>query len=224
MKFTCTKCGNTFEIPQAEIVKLVSENKPVPQLCPACRGIHEEAKPQKTKSSGGVQFKKTFGGAHEEPKPQKPKTSGGIEFKTPYGGDDDTFDPSTIQSENRHFKRPSQKVATIVAAIVAVLAMVVFVTVFGRSTHKPHHFRDRDTLIESFEQNGMAMGFDDADVYEQYASDLINNKSAIKVKSKETGQTIYYLEEENQVVLVYKGYIISYFMPEEGKDYLETVH
>ena len=200
MKLTCQQCGNSFEIPQAEIVKLVSDNKPIPQLCPACRGIHEE------------------------PKPAAPKPKGGLQFKTPFGGDDDTFDPSTIQSEERHFKRPSQKVATIVAAIVAVLVMVAFVTVFSRTSNKAHHFENREALLASFEQNGMAMGFDDADVYEKYASDLINNKAAIKKKSKETGQTIYYLEEENQVVLVYKGYIVSYFIPEEGKDYLDTVH
>ncbi len=83
-------------------------------------------------------------------------------------------------------------------------------------------FANEDRKQEHFEKHGKAMGFTDADEYEKYASDVVNNPDALHKVEEEDGDDVYYLESSNELVIVStKGYIRTYFLPDDGKAYFD---
>ena len=64
------------------------------------------------------------------------------------------------------------------------------------------------------------MGFDSPAAYEKAANDVIFNEKTLHKTEKEDGDSVYYLEETNEFVIVStNGYIRTYFLPDDGIGY-----
>lgn len=130
-----------------------------------------------------------------------------------------------------------KKVLLIAATILAVISTLFFQY---DKIDKPHSepqqaersestadsyvsytFANEERKQEHFEKHGIAMGFDDADEYEKYASDVVNNPDCLH-KIEDDGDDVYYLEATNELVIVStRGYIRTYFLPDDGKAYFD---
>ncbi len=83
-------------------------------------------------------------------------------------------------------------------------------------------FANQNLLQEHFEKHGVAMGFESAEEYEKAASDVINNPASLHKTESEDGDDVYYLESSNELVIVStRGYIRTYFLPDDGKAYFD---
>lgn len=82
-----------------------------------------------------------------------------------------------------------------------------------------YHFRNDELLSSHFEKHGIELGFNDKYEYEKAASDIANNENALS-KIQEDGDSVYFLEANNDfVVISFDGYIRTYFRPNSGIDY-----
>lgn len=92
------------------------------------------------------------------------------------------------------------------------------VTIQGES--KTYSFYSEELLEEHFKKHGKEMGFSTAKEYEKAASDVINNPMSLLKTEAEDGDYVYYVEDTNEfVILSTNGYIRTYFLPSDGKDY-----
>ena len=83
-----------------------------------------------------------------------------------------------------------------------------------------HTFASKEKLENHFEKHGKEMGFESSEEYEKAANNVVNNKAALHKLEAEDGDDVYYLEETNEFVIVSeKGYIRTYFNPNDGIDY-----
>ena len=83
-------------------------------------------------------------------------------------------------------------------------------------------FANEDRLNEHFEKHGVAMGFESAAEYEKAASDVVNDPMSLHKIEAEDGDDVYYLESSNELVIVStRGYIRTYFLPDDGKAYFD---
>lgn len=97
-----------------------------------------------------------------------------------------------------------------------------------QSKYVSYTFRNNELLQSHFEKHGIDMGFADAAAYEKAASDVINNPLAEHKTEKEDGDLVYYIEETNEFVILSKpqsqgdkGFIRTYFLPDDGRDYYD---
>ena len=87
-------------------------------------------------------------------------------------------------------------------------------------TEEEYTFRNNNRLDEHYEKHGKYMGFDDAEEYEEAASDVVNNPESLHKTEKEDGDDVYYLKDSNEFVIVSPdGYIRTYFNPDDGIAY-----
>lgn len=83
-------------------------------------------------------------------------------------------------------------------------------------------FRSQELLEEHFEKHGIDMGYEDEASYLAGANRVIASPGVLHKLEKEDGDDVYYLEESNEFVIVStKGYIRTYFSPEDGLRYYE---
>ncbi len=88
------------------------------------------------------------------------------------------------------------------------------------STEDEYTFRNNNRRDEHYEKHGKYMGFDDAEEYEESASDVVNNPESLHKTEKEDGDDVYYLKDSNEFVIVSPdGYIRTYFNPDDGIAY-----
>lgn len=88
------------------------------------------------------------------------------------------------------------------------------------STEDEYTFRNNNRRDEHYEKHGKYMGFDDAEEYEEAASDVVNNPESLHKTEKEDGDDVYYLKDSNEFVIVSPdGYIRTYFNPDDGIAY-----
>ena len=81
-------------------------------------------------------------------------------------------------------------------------------------------FRNENLLNQHYEKHGIDMGFSSAEEYEDAASAVVNNPSALHKTEAEDGDDVYYVESTNEFVIVSTdGYIRTYFNPDAGIDY-----
>lgn len=108
-----------------------------------------------------------------------------------------------------------------------ILSLLVIVSLCGcysqdAAVYTSYTFRNEQLLMQHYEKHGRQMGFEDAESYEQAASDVINCDEALHKTEKEDGDDIYYIEETNEfVVLSTDGYIRTYFYPDDGIKYYD---
>ncbi len=87
-------------------------------------------------------------------------------------------------------------------------------------TEDEYTFRNNNRRDEHYEKHGKYMGFDDAEEYEEAASDVVNNPESLHKTEKEDGDDVYYLKDSNEFVIVSPdGYIRTYFNPDDGIAY-----
>ena len=83
-------------------------------------------------------------------------------------------------------------------------------------------FRYDDLLKSHYKKHGIEMGFASAEDYLAAANAVIANPKALTKTEKEDGDTVFYVEETNEfVVLSTDGYIRTYFCPDSGKRYFD---
>lgn len=81
-------------------------------------------------------------------------------------------------------------------------------------------FRSKDQLEDHYERHGREMGYPDEQSYVEGANRVVASPDALHKLEKEDGDDVYYLEETNEFVIVStRGYIRTYFEPEDGIDY-----
>ncbi|MBR1864155.1 MAG: hypothetical protein IJ806_08735 [Ruminococcus sp.] len=85
-----------------------------------------------------------------------------------------------------------------------------------------YKFRNKKLLDQHYEKHGRDMGFESARDYEESASEVANDPSALHKTEAEDGDDIYYIEATNEfVVISTDGYIRTYFLPDKGKAYYD---
>ncbi len=83
-------------------------------------------------------------------------------------------------------------------------------------------FRTQEQLRDHFERHGIEMGYEDEEAYVAGANRVIAAPDALHKLEAEDGDDVYYLEETNEFVIVsQKGYIRTYFEPDDGLAYYE---
>lgn len=85
-----------------------------------------------------------------------------------------------------------------------------------------YYFRNKKLLNQHYEKHGIEMGFASAEDYEKAASDVVNNPNALTKKEAEDNDDVYYVEATNEFVVVStRGFIRTYFKPNNGKKYYD---
>lgn len=88
------------------------------------------------------------------------------------------------------------------------------------NSYVEYHFRNEKLLDQHFEKHGGEFDYPTAQDYEKGASDVINNPDALFKTEAEDGDSVYYIEQSNEfVILSTDGYIRTYFRPSGGIDY-----
>lgn len=83
-----------------------------------------------------------------------------------------------------------------------------------------YDFRYEDALQQHYEKHGVEMGFASPGEYLAAANAVIANPDALTKTEKEDGDTVYYVKDTNEfVVLSTDGYIRTYFCPDDGIGY-----
>lgn len=105
---------------------------------------------------------------------------------------------------------------------LSIFAVIVFIFFNAEEDTTEYHFKNDDRLSDHYYKHGIEMGFASEEEYEERASEIINDPSALHKTEKEDEDDIYYLEETNEIVFVSDdGYIRTYFNPEDGIEYYE---
>lgn len=97
---------------------------------------------------------------------------------------------------------------------------------YSDNTYVEYYFRTEKQRDQHFEKHGGEFeedfGYENAEDYEQGASDVINDPDALFKTEAEDGDGVYYIEETNEfVILSTDGYIRTYFRPSAGIDYFD---
>lgn len=81
-------------------------------------------------------------------------------------------------------------------------------------------FKSDSLLQEHFNKHGSEFGYASVSEYESGANAIINSPDALQKREAEDGDSVYYSEAKNElVVLSTQGYIRTYFKPEDGIAY-----
>ncbi|SFS03992.1 zinc-ribbon domain containing protein [Anaeromicropila populeti] len=81
-------------------------------------------------------------------------------------------------------------------------------------------FKSDSLLQEHFNKHGSEFGYTSTSQYESGANAVINSPEALHKTEAEDGDSVYYIEETNEfVILSTEGYIRTYFKPEDGIEY-----
>lgn len=90
----------------------------------------------------------------------------------------------------------------------------------GEEQEIQYTFRSAEQMEDHFERHGIEMGYPDEQAYLEGANRVIASPEALHKLEAEDGDDVYYLEETNEFVIVSsRGYIRTYFEPEDGIDY-----
>ena len=85
-----------------------------------------------------------------------------------------------------------------------------------------YEFRKYSMLESHYYKHGVDMGFSSPEEYLAAANAVIANPDALTKSEKEDGDTVFYVEDTNEfVVLSTDGYIRTYFLPDSGKRYFD---
>jgi len=97
-------------------------------------------------------------------------------------------------------------------------------TEYDNENYAEYSFRTKKQLNQHFEKHGDEFSGDfnyqTAEDYEKGASDVINNPEALFKYESDDGDSVYYIENTNEfVILSTDGYIRTYFRPSSGIKY-----
>lgn len=126
------------------------------------------------------------------------------------------LDPNTTPAD------PSTTPTSSVAPTSSVTPTSSAAPVSSETPATAYRFRNQSLLDQHYDKHGKDMGFASASEYEQAASRVINDPSALHKLEAEDGDDIYYIEATNEfVVLAKDGYIRTYFLPDAGRAYYD---
>jgi len=108
--------------------------------------------------------------------------------------------------------------------IILVVFVLYLLSSFSGSNddYIEYEFRNESLLNEHYEKHGSEMNAESIDEYVKMANEVINNPNSLHKLEAEDGDDVYYLEESNELVIVSTdGYIRTYFMPDNGKEFFD---
>ncbi|MFV0519467.1 MAG: zinc-ribbon domain containing protein [Lachnospirales bacterium] len=149
---------------------------------------------------------------------------------------------SECREKNKHNNekttQPTSSKKTGKNSLIAVVIMIIGALLFGdnllpeesNSTIKnnpsiennttSYSFKDSSTLDSHFEKHKDEFGYTSIDDYVNGANVVINSEDSLHKTEAEDGDSIFYLEESNEIVFISSdGYIRTYFKPTDGIDY-----
>lgn len=122
-----------------------------------------------------------------------------------------------------------KKIYLIIAILLIAFSTVYF---YNKISSEDHHiaqeanvsdrytFKSESLLQEHFNKHGGEFGYTSTSQYESKANEVIKSPDALHKIEAEDGDTIYYIQATNElVILSTDGYIRTYFKPEDGLDY-----
>ena len=136
----------------------------------------------------------------------------------------ETAAPTEAATKGKSKKEKKQKSTKSAQPTTAAPTTETFTEMQEDGSYVEYHFRSHKLLNQHFEKHGgefrKDFGYQNAEEYEQGASDVINNPDALHKTEAEDGDGVYYIEATNEfVILSTDGYIRTYFRPNGGLDY-----
>ena len=132
--------------------------------------------------------------------------------------------------DGKHMDRRKNEIITFGCFIAFVILAFFLVYALTHDVFKPSNstngdyveytFRNNERREEHYNKHGKSMGYTNVWDYEDGASDVVNNPSALHKTEMEDGDDVYYVESTNEFVVVSTdGYIRTYFEPRDGIEY-----
>jgi len=117
---------------------------------------------------------------------------------------------------------PTEATDEETAAETSAAAMTTTTVTNTEAPRADYQFRKYSMLESHYYKHGIDMGFDSPEDYLAAANAVIANPDALTKTEKEDGDTVFYVEDTNEfVVLSTDGYIRTYFLPDGGKRYFD---
>ncbi len=210
---TCKQCGKQFEIEDGEIKFYQDKNLSLPKRCKECRKLNNKSlgnnsNSQKNRNIGGISGKNRF-------------RFGFIGiclilwlvfYISPLNSDNEKpvsngINPDTTREETviPYDEKPISNEVTPDAE---------------EETAVNYEFRDERSLQEHYDKHGAEFGYNSPEEYLEGANNVIFAEGVLHKLEAEDGDDVYYLERTNEFVIVStKGYIRTYFKPDDGINY-----
>lgn len=201
MKRTCKQCGKEFFISQSEINFYKEKNLNIPKRCKECREKNKtDRKDDESGSASGVKASEN----------------------------------TSVNEIN--VKKTSVKKNSAIVGFAAIFLLTVG-RLFSNTgdidvkdpvdstpyvTEVKLTFSSQESLTEHYEKHGKEMGFESPEEYEAAAAAVVYDSRALH-KNEADGDDLYYIEETNEYVVVSSksGKILSYYLPDRGKEYFD---
>lgn len=189
---TCKQCGKQFEIEDGEIKFYQDKNLSLPKRCKECRKLNNKSLGNNSNS-------------------QKNRNIGGISGKNRFRFGFIgiclilwlVFYLSSLISDN---EKPVSNVITPDTT--------------REETVVSYEFRDERSLQEHYDKHGAEFGYNSPEEYLEGANNVICAEGVLHKLEAEDGDDVYYLERTNEFVIIStKGYIRTYFKPDDGINY-----
>lgn len=123
----------------------------------------------------------------------------------------------------------NKKISLIIVIFLIVLSIIYVKDKIGPednkviqdvNTSESYTFRNESLLQEHFNEHGSEFGYVNSSQYESGANAVIHSMDAICKTEAEDGDTVYYIQQTNELVILSTDqYIRTYFKPEDGISY-----
>ncbi len=143
--------------------------------------------------------------------------------------------PRKVKASNEQVTHRKEKTVEIKKGYLIVAILIIVFSAFylnSEINYKGNHieqkanvsdnysFRSESLLQEHFSKHGDEFGLTSASQYESRANDVIKSPDALHKIEAEDGDSIYYIQATNELVIISTdGYIRTYFKPEDGRAY-----
>lgn len=210
---TCKQCGKQFEIEDGEIKFYQDKNLSLPKRCKECRKLNNKSlgnnsNSQKNRNIGGISGKNRF-------------RFGFIGICLILWL---VFYLSSLISDN---EKPVSNVITPDTTREETVVPYDEKPVSNgvtpdaeEETAVSYEFRDERSLQEHYDKHGAEFGYNSPEEYLEGANNVICAEGVLHKLEAEDGDDVYYLERTNEFVIIStKGYIRTYFKPDDGINY-----
>lgn len=137
---------------------------------------------------------------------------------------------NTYEVTQRKEKTFAIKITYLILAILLIAFSIFYIN--SKTSSEVNHitqeventdsytFKSDSLLQEHFNKHGSEFGYTSTSEYESQANEVINSPDALHKTEVEDGDSVYYVQATNElVILSTEGYIRTYFKPEDGLDY-----
>lgn len=230
MKRVCKQCGTSFELTDSEVKFYQDKGLELPKRCEDCRKQNKAAQSNHAGAENGTSKKsgKTLLTALASLVVVIVGAVTGVSVLKEDEPSDDTRTAAitttvavteavttTTEAESEPETETESAIEESYIFETEATAQESYET-----TEIVYEFRNDSLLDSHYEKHGIEMGFDSAEEYEAAANAVIADEDVLHKYEAEDGDSVYYLEETNEFVVVSTdGYLRTYFEPSGGIDY-----